>query len=101
MIRNILLLSCMLMPSYSFSEVCNKTPKQFKTNTLSVMFADSTTEQQLHNLLSSTIDFDSIAKRTLSTEWPNIENNKRSQFTDTLKLLMVKNYVDRFSPLGV
>ncbi len=97
MIRSILMAACILLPSYGFSQVCNRTPKQFKTNTLSLMFSDNTTEEQLSNLLSSTIDFDSIARRTLSTEWSNIENNKKIQFTDTLKLLMIKNYVDRFS----
>ena len=96
MIRIIVFLSIILLSAKSMASTCLQSPSAFKQDALPVILSSNASEDKLRDTLSSIIDFNSIAERSLEKQWKQVEESKREDFKQTLQTLMVNNYVARF-----
>ena len=96
MTRVIMFLSILLLSAKSTASTCLQSPSAFKQSALPVILSSNASEDKLRDILSSIIDFDSIAERSLEKQWKQIEGSKREDFRQTLQTLIVNNYVARF-----
>tara|TARA_B100000073_G_scaffold62388_1_gene46189 strand:+ start:1330 stop:1833 length:504 start_codon:yes stop_codon:yes gene_type:complete len=78
------------------ASTCLQSPSAFKQDALPVILSSNASEDKLRDTLSSIIDFNSIAERSLEKQWKQVEESKREDFKQTLQTLMVNNYVARF-----
>ncbi len=96
MIKNTLFILCLLVSPMAFAQVCNNTPAEFKNNVVSRIFLQETTSQEIKSILDSSLDFDFIAQKSLNKHWEHLKKSDKQNFTDTLKILMVQNYTEKF-----